>query len=163
MKYMFIPHPYEEWNSSKTEKWAEFSLEIVDDRGNVLKSVFEWQWDILVFLQWFIDNKDFLFEEKYPIFTNKKSIAFATHQFYQTLGENDASEEIIDAVYDYRTRHDLRFALRGTDIKSILLGLKDKAYTVSTYSQNEFWEYEIDLNKFYLQLEKLHYFLVSGR
>jgi hypothetical protein len=150
LDYKFIKHPYIEESMNSSEKWAIFSLTILDNSNIIIKVVFNLQWDLLVFLQWLSDNKDFILNEKCPLVSNNKSIACIIDEFYESLDEFDNT---VDLVYDYRKKHDIRFALRGVDVNNVVIGLNKNIHTISYYDDTENWEFPINLLDFYDEID----------
>jgi hypothetical protein len=146
LRYELLPHPYKEEKSSSNELWASIQLYVVDNMGSIVQEIYLLQWDIKVLIQWFIDNREWLLQEKLPIEPYESSIAETIYEFYENVDPDDAN--ILDSIYNYRTRHDLWFALRGTDVQDVYIGLGNNGYEVSCCSESEKWAYNIKLSTF---------------
>lgn len=89
------------------------------------------------------------------------TLANATEAFYNTAPD-DLVDSAWDEVYSYRTRHDLRFAFRGADIPSVLIGRWHGMDTVSTPSNSNL-AFQIDLPNFFLRMGlPSHQFTTKG-
>lgn len=157
LKYSIIDYPYV--GDSFNGLWSKLSLNVCNSHKKVEKVIFDLTWDILPLLDWFKGNREALFNEKCPVLSSGKSIAFDVHQFYETLDESiewsDMENQLIDNIYNYRLSHDIGFAIRGTNIRDIFIGLKGNTHTISFWQDEEKWEYEINLFEFYSEIEKI--------
>ena len=71
--------------------------------------------------------------------------------FYDEIPENidEAISENLDKLYTYRCKHDLRFAFRGTDIPSILIGVYKNSLSISWIDKNgKIFNYNLSSIKF---------------
>jgi len=155
--YILLPHPYAHELFSKTEKWVSFTFKIMNADRKDVKTLVEFQANLFPILTWFIDNKNSLLHDQCPTIINDESIAKGIYKFYDTLDDSMTLEKVVDDIFEYRERHDIAFALRGTDFNNIIVGLKDNEYTISFYNQEDNWQYNIeDFDKFILHIEKIH-------
>ena len=98
---------------------------------------------------WFITNRKALLEERLPIGEKGGcSIAQAVAQFYSNLDPDSGTGNLVECVYRYRTSHSLRFALRGTDVDDIYVGLFGDTYEVSFCRGEDRWRHAVDLPSF---------------
>ncbi|HZX59662.1 MAG TPA: hypothetical protein VFE54_13085 [Mucilaginibacter sp.] len=145
---LILPHPFAQESSSQFELWAEYRLEVVDANGRIIKTVLEIEWDLLMFLSWFVENKNALLEQGIPLENKYSSIGEAVYHFYDAMDDDFDNDELLDGVYEYRVAHGIRFALRGTDIPDIYIGIFNKNGTISFCDNNEKWNYNINLADF---------------
>jgi hypothetical protein len=148
-----LPHPYPGEPESAFEKWGKIILDITAENGQSILSLVEIEWDISVLIQWFSENKEALLNEDFPMKAGlKTSIAESLAAFY-TSGSFD--DEVVDMIYEYRTRHGLVFALRGTNILDTYIGKYNGVHTASCCLEAAKFTYSIDLRDFFFRLEKL--------
>jgi len=151
----FLDHLYAHEPGSKGELWSKIRLEILDDRGCLVKTVLDWQWDIILFLNWFIENEKFLRNENIPDNIKSSSIAKGIYDFYRKLSEPYDFTEI-DKVYEYRERHVLWFGLKGADIDDFCIGLNNGSVTISLHNKKERWNYNIDVEDFFKKIRCIY-------
>jgi hypothetical protein len=155
--YNLLSHPYDDEPSSAFEIWSKISLKVMDEtNGEVVKAILDLEWDILVFLEWFIENKSFIINEIFPIKIQEKSLSENIFNFYEDIENKHTSDGMIDNMYNYRTKHDISFGLGGINVKSIIIGLKRNVHTISYYGVQENWEYEINITDFFQQIEQVN-------
>ncbi|MDR3715620.1 MAG: hypothetical protein P4L51_22650 [Puia sp.] len=151
--YEFIEHPYKDESSSRGEKWAKFGVMLLDANGNPSRDIFRIQWDIIVFLEWVTDNKEALLSEELPSGIEDYSIARSIFEFYENV-DPDSDDDLLDAVYSYRQKHGLRFALRGVDIDEIYIGKFDGVMTVSFYKDDdEQYSSNVEVDSFFTDVQ----------
>lgn len=143
IEYELTDHPYRDEPVSIGEQWAKIKLQILGDNGQIVKTIFEIQWDILVLLSWFVDNEKAILTECIPKGLEGASIAKGVFDFYQRLDPDIENDHLVDSIYDYRTRHGIRFGLRGTDIDDIYIGTVNDSTTISFCNEEEQWNYEV--------------------
>ena len=157
LEYNIIDYPYSK--DSSNGLWAKLSLNVYDSHKKLEKVIFDINWDLLPLLNWFKENKEALFNEICSVSLTSNSIAFDIDCFYETLDEskewNDAENQIIDSIFNYRLSHDVGFGVRGTNIRDIFIGIKGNSHTISCCQSEEEWEYEINLFEFYDEIEKM--------
>lgn len=56
-------------------------------------------------------------------------------------------------MFDYRSCHCLRFAVRGTLIPEIYIGKSENNLAISMHYANNEWQYFIDIDDFFNHLE----------
>jgi hypothetical protein len=93
---------------------------------------------------WLNKNQERLLNEPFPVETEAASIASALSAFYEEV-DPDVSGNELERVYDYRTAHGLRFALRGTDIDDIYLGRWRGRFQISACRGADEWSDNLDL------------------
>lgn len=102
--------------------------------------LFSINWDSRVLIEWLSANADEIINEPF-IFLSDRSLA-------RTIAdkiEEDLSESDEDLLYEYRVKHDLRFALRGVDIPSIILGVGVRGYEISVCGMGFEMVFAVDL------------------
>lgn len=147
LDYELIRYPYESEAFSDRGKWSKINLKLIDNEGKLIRQIIDIQWDINVFAEWIRENKDALRYENIPIGMAGQSIAHVLFQFYENLDPKNGDETLLDRIYQYRERHGLRFALRGTDVKDVYIGMFKGLSTISLYDDEEQWNYTIDMNQ----------------
>ena len=155
-KYEFVPHPYPDETSSIKEAWAKMKLQIVNNRNQVEKVVFDIQWDMKKFINWIALNKPFIFEENPPQqISHYASIAKGLYEFFDNLDPEKEEETTLLKLYNYRTRHGLRFALRGVDVDDVYIGLINGNLTISFCESVNEWDYKSEVKDFLNEIDKL--------
>jgi len=153
---LIVPHPFPEDPTSMYEWWAEYELEVLDEDGKLIKNVLEISWDMLDLLCWFIDNKNALLVQEIPSTNLYSSIGETIFNFYEAMDDDFDDDKLLDDVFEYRTTHGIRFALRGTNIPDIYIGVFNKVGTISFCDEKEKWSYEIDLANFLNNVERVY-------
>ncbi|MBD1364855.1 hypothetical protein IDJ77_13620 [Mucilaginibacter sp. ZT4R22] len=146
-----LDHPYADEPSSVFEQWARMRLEICNDDGESEKIIFDTQWDVKVLVAWVIENQVYLLAEEYPFSLQESSVAEGLHNFYEGLdldGDSIEEDELLDLVYNYRVRHGLRFAMRGTDIDDVFIGPINGETTISCFNDFSNWNYKVEIDGF---------------
>ena len=156
LEYEFLDHPYANEPGSKGEQWSKIRLEILDDNGHVIKTVLDWQWDIIVLLNWFIENKKALQYENIPDEIKSSSIAKGIFGFYGKYDPDKEDMAILDKIFEYRTRHGLRFALTGMNVDDVYIGLNNGWVTISLHDKKERWNYNIDVEDFFKKIHAIY-------
>ncbi|MES2557275.1 MAG: hypothetical protein V4604_14065 [Bacteroidota bacterium] len=146
-------YPYNDDSHDPNILWGLITL-TVSNETTLLKEVIKWEWNILELLQWLKDNSEHLSVEELPVklYQESDSIAKRIYNFYND--DNLFDELTADELVEYRERHGLRFGLRGTDIKDVYIGLISNTHTISFYSMEESWNFEIDLVSFLNELRQ---------
>ena len=116
--YVLMDHPYKYEPSSKYEKWTQIRLNLCDKDCQIIKTIVNIQWDILILLERIRDNKEELLYPELPLKIENGSIA----------------ERI--------------FALRGVDVPDIYMGRIKNRYTISLYDSSDQWDFDIQINEF---------------
>jgi len=145
--YTHKNYPYQDENFDHNIYWCEMILKIVDRNNNDIITLFEMEWDLRPFLDWFISNKNSLLNESFIFKDLKISLAEFFHNYYDSEIEREEEEE--EKIYEYRKRHGLRFALRGTAIKDYYIGLNNGKFEVSYFdNKDSSFRFYIDLETF---------------
>lgn len=152
----FIAHPYKDEPSSKNEAWAKIRLEVVDDFDKVIKTVFNIQWNAIEIIDWVNLNINYLMNDEIPNVIKGDSIAKGIFDFYESLDSILKSEGLVDTIYSYRTKHGIRFGLRGVEIDDVYIGVIDKVMTISFYSETDDWNYQVDIMPFLNGIRKMN-------
>jgi hypothetical protein len=153
--YEYITHPYKEEMSSKGEVWAKIKLQIVDNVEKVIKTVFNTQWNIIEFANWVNENKEFIIMEDMPEAIKADSIAKGIFNFYETVVPELTDDELLDTIYEYRTKHGIRFGLRGLEVEDVYVGILNKRMTISFCNETDSWNYNVDIVPFLNQIDKI--------
>jgi hypothetical protein len=156
LNYKLLRHRYIDEPSSVGEVWAWIEMKIIDKNSDFSKILFSLQWDIKVFLEWFIENKLEIMEGLCPILSDEPSIAKNIYDFKNNNQDVDLHIDMYENIYTYRYNHSIGVALSGTDVKSFIIGKHNEKYQVSRYSESEKWYFEIDIIDFYKQIDKIY-------
>ncbi len=114
-------------------------------------SIFRGRVNISEFLEWFRDNEEKIKSSDLPINEpSSESLAKKIQRFYESVDVED--DELVDAMFDYRACHCLRFAARGTDLPEIYIGKSVEGHEISLFDDNQDWQYFIDINDFFSNL-----------
>jgi hypothetical protein len=126
----------------------EFSIEI----GGSSKILFKGKVDYPRFFEWIMENETEIRLSELP-FDNSggESIAEKMHYFYEELDVDN--DELVDAMYDYRSSHCLRFASRGSDFPEIYIGKSTVCHEVSIFNEHEKWQYNFNVDDFFCNLQ----------
>ncbi|MCX8565287.1 MAG: hypothetical protein ON057_000014 [Glomeribacter sp. 1016415] len=147
----YIDTPYE------NEVYANISLDILLDRDRVF-NLFKIKWDAICLLEWVIENKQAILTESPPSFIKGYvSLACGVSNFYETVDVDNLKD--LNLMFKYRTRHGLRFSLRGVDIDEIYIGMSNEDYEISYWGDNSNWSYKIDLPNFIGSVENYYFSL----
>ncbi|HDL6653675.1 TPA: hypothetical protein ACG3ZG_003843 [Yersinia enterocolitica] len=108
------------------------------------------------FLEWLFHNESEIKTSELPINTRDSgSLAYQIWHFYES--EEIENDIIVDAMFDYRASHCLRFGVRGTDFPEIYIGKLGCKHEISMFTSNDSWRYFIDIYYFYKNLTILTY------
>ena len=77
----------------------------MDGSGKLIKEVLEISWDLLVFLSWFVENKNVLLEQEIPLENKYSSIAETQYKFYDGMDDDFDDDKLLDDLYSYRATH----------------------------------------------------------
>lgn len=138
-------YPYRDEKYDKDINWGQIKLLLYRDNFVLEKELFTIEWDFRDIINWFSINKEALINESFPFSKSHGSIA---KKVFDLLEDENSDEDQIDILYEYRTRHGIRFALRGTNIVDLYLGKTNSTYEVSLFDSNNDWRYQIDLIDF---------------
>ncbi|MCX8567127.1 MAG: hypothetical protein ON057_001854 [Glomeribacter sp. 1016415] len=138
---------------SEDEIYADISLDILLDEGKIF-NIFKIRWDVMCLLNWILENKEsILFEPPLDFIGSNFSIAYGIWNFYDIVDLDNVRDSDMDLLFEYRTRHELCFALRGVDVDTVYIGRAAKGYEIS-YSCDDFhWTYTVDLPEFIASVE----------
>lgn len=115
-------------------------------------SFFHEKIDISELFDWFKENEHEIRSSDLPIDKgNGKSLARIIRDFYENVDTED--DEVVDSIFDYRSCHYLRFAVRGTLIPEIYIGKSENNHEISMYCENREWQYFIDIDDFFNHLK----------
>ncbi|RZT38366.1 hypothetical protein [Cupriavidus agavae] len=104
------------------------------------------KWDYRELVAWFTRNREALIEERLPAFIGwRTSIFESMQQFYR---DDDALDAQDDEAFEYRTRHQLNFGLRGLEVAPTYLGRGPNGWEVSGERNGKPFVYRIDLPGF---------------
>ncbi len=141
---------------SADEVYADISLGVLLGDGKTL-NIFKIRWDVICLLRWILEKKqDILFEPPLDLIKSDFSIAYGIRNFHEMVDLDNVKDSDLDSVFEYKTRHGLRFALRGVDINSIYIGRSTKGHEISYCSDDSNWSYMIDLPKFITSVEDFY-------
>lgn len=135
------PNPY-----CSGEDWGEIELSVVGPDGRGLFTLINMEWDPSALVDWLLDCKHELLTGVMPAPECGNSISEAVAVFYDKVDPEDDSA--VDGMHQYRSRHCLRFAMRGADMPEYYLGLFKNRYEVSGSEAGTHWRYDIDLEGF---------------
>jgi len=131
---------------TEDELLAEIVLEVVDDKA--VHTIFRQKWNIRCLVDWIVRTKNLLLHEKQPDFLDSsKPTVFAIDRIFDNYDEQSL-DAVVDKLYEFRLTHDLRFAMRGTNIPSVIICKKEFNYEVSWRNADIYDAYQIDLPKF---------------
>ena len=158
-------HPYPEDSGANLEAWSEIRLYVRHETEQIILT--EIEWDIIPLAEWFAQVKSNLLEESLsiidPITGNKcepypsESLSQALDRFYERdfSEEEDMAEfEWSTQLYEFRQRHCLRFAFRGSIMKDIIIGCNKGTGEISIRHEDNKWMYRFDMGDFCEDLER---------
>ncbi|UNK63072.1 hypothetical protein [Buttiauxella ferragutiae] len=117
------------------------------------ESLFTGRVDLRSLIDWLLEKERAIREDDFPINNlNGHSLAENSYCFYESVDSDN--DDAIDAMYNYRTSHCLRFACRGTNIPDIYIGRNEGEYEISKYTLDEEWRYFFDINDFFSKIER---------
>lgn len=127
---------------------SEYSCYIRYKNGSELK-IFNQLQEYFIVEKWFEENSKFLKEEKEPKFLQSYECFLSSlEKFYDNISDDcDFNEDVeldskLDIIDKYRTRHDLGFAFRGTDINDVIIGIYNGDLTICWIDENQNIQYE---------------------
>ncbi|OUL97926.1 hypothetical protein A8M77_34425 [Variovorax sp. JS1663] len=122
------------------------SLVLQSPNGDAVSRVIEQVHNVSAFLSWVAKVAWHLGHDAPPTYLPKReSLAAAVESFYEDVLDSEL-DIVEEDLFQYRSRHDLRFAFRGTDVPSILIGSWRGDITLSS-TANGGYGYLIDLQK----------------
>ncbi|WP_152034317.1 hypothetical protein [Mycoavidus cysteinexigens] len=138
---------------SEDEVYADISLDVLLSDGKTF-NIFKIRWDVICLLKWTLEKKQaILFESPLDLIKSDFSIAYGIRYFHEMVDLDSVKDSDLDSVFEYKTRHGLRFALRGVDINSVYIGKSTKGYEISYSSEDYHWTYIVDLPEFIASVE----------
>lgn len=138
---------------SADEVYADISLDILLGDGKIF-NIFKIRWDVMCLLRWILEKKQaIIFESPLDLIKSDFSIAYGIRNFHKMVDLDSVKDSDLDLVFEYKTRHGLRFSLRGVDINSVYVGRSTKGYEISYSSENYHWTYIVDLPEFIASVE----------
>ncbi|AEX52033.1 hypothetical protein GRAQ_01202 [Rahnella aquatilis CIP 78.65 = ATCC 33071] len=137
-------------NSAESKKAQ--AVEISIKNNGVLHALFTGIVDFQALIEWLKENEDAIRKADFPIVNlTQDSLAKKVHCFYESVDVDD--DDLIDAMFDYRTSHCLRFACRGVDFPEIYIGKLGSKHEISLFTDNETWRYFFDVDDFFGKLK----------
>lgn len=95
--------------------------------------------------EWIHTNQEKILNEQLPFNTKLQgSIAEKIDFFYKNINLNE--DKLVDAMFEYRLSHGIRFAHRGTDTPQIYIGKNNNYHEVSCLNEKGGWSYNFNAN-----------------
>ena len=151
--------------SPENDPWI--SLVVVDFDIRQAYTLLCVRWEPQSLLSWLRENRDAILSQPCPApATGNQSIAESIVAFYSKIDPDSDEDEYEDAemdeMYDYRDAHCLKFGMPGTDmVPHIYLGKQGDGHYISLCQDGESWNYRIDIDAFYADVERF-YWLLEG-
>ncbi|ADO50540.1 hypothetical protein [[Enterobacter] lignolyticus] len=135
---------------SLLDEFQVVDISVISYTGAI--SIFQGKVNLSELLDWFKENEHEIKSSDLPIDRgNGGSLARKIRDFYESVDtEND---EVVDSMFDYRSHHCLRFAVRGTLIPEIYIGKSGHNYEISMSGNDGEWGYFIDIEDFFNQFK----------
>lgn len=155
--FNLLEHPYPETISSQFEVWGQIDVNLwhVPDAQRI--SLLGIQWDVAIFSEWFADSWLSICKGELTIGDSKslilpsESIAEAMRRLQDRdflESEEEAQFTWFSELFNFREKHSLRFALRGTSIPQIYVGYNHYHGEISLATDTENWSYTFDMLDF---------------
>lgn len=109
----------------------------------------DFNWDAKEIFDWFEQNQEYICTEERPVWCQEPTIAGSVEVMFESDEVDDAC---LDDIYNYRLRHDLRFAVRGARIPSVYFGCGVAGGELSAVIDGEVVSVSVDFSSFYLRL-----------
>lgn len=139
-----VLHP--EDSSAKKSEERLISLVVQSPTGDVVRRVIEQVHNVSAFFSWIAEVAWNLEHDAPPNYLPvRESLAAAIESFYESALDSEL-DQVEEDLFQYRAHHDLRFAFRGTDVPSVLLGSWQGNATLSSTADGGY-SYQIDLHK----------------
>ncbi len=160
IKMLNKAHPYSGSPGADSEAWGRIILfHELEGSATILVDT---EWDLLVFSEWFVTNKQALCLETLVAPGNQRSqkgesIAEAVTRLNQKEFSDDEEAmefEWFDFLYQFNMRHNLWCSLMGNKIPNILLCCNNGDGEISFFSDGEKWRHEFDMNNFIKEVEQ---------
>lgn len=104
--------------------------------------------DLHSLTEWLTEHEIAIRENIFPIEnSNNFSLAECAYYFYENVDADD--DKAIDAMYEYRESHCLRFACRGYDFPDIYIGSNGGKSEISLHTNHMKWRHYFDINSFF--------------
>ncbi len=173
------PNPYIGRGSTEDEAWGTLSIELLMqghappfDRTRQV-TLWESEWDLAALAEWFVQHRNYLCtttlpaHDQYPTQLPGECLAQALQRLTArdfADGEEDAGDGWADALYEFRTHHSLRLALRGARMPAIIIGCNNGSGEISLARQARLfnvdddwtylgmWAYPFDMERFLADL-----------
>jgi hypothetical protein len=165
--FQLKPHPYPEDPDAHLEAWGFIHMYVLAD--GLPTSLLQWEWDLGIFAEWFAQNKASICTDVLSVNEQPESrpfpgesLAQAMNRLYdQDFPTEEEEAQWYDALFAFRERHALRFALPGARIPDIFIGCNHGSGEVSLSTEvSEEWSYNFDMNRFCQHLtESLEYII----
>ena len=138
----FQPVPSSGWPNEE----RLISLVLQSPTGEAVSRVVEQVHNVSACLSWVAQVAWHLRHDAPPTYLPKReSLARAVESFYEDALEGEL-DNVEEDLFQYRSRHDLRFAFRGTDVPSVWIGRWQGEITLSSTAGGGY-SYPIDLQK----------------
>lgn len=146
-----LAHPFPDAPGSSLELWGRLQL-AAEPQGEDLVNV---QWDLAEFADWFARVRTALLSEDLTgpagelLVADGQSLADALDhaQQHPPVGDDESEQRWYTRLYDYRTRHVLTFALRGSRVPPVVIGRNGDDGEASL-ADPDGWSYRFDLTRF---------------
>lgn len=115
------------------------------------EAIFQGKIDLSELISWLIENEHEIKSIDIPI--NREgsgSLARKIRHFYENMDKTH--DVVVDAMFEYRSNHCLRFACRGTNFPEIYIGKSKHNYEISLSDNDSEWMYFIDIEDFFNHL-----------
>lgn len=109
----------------------------------------DFNWDAKEIFDWFERNRRYICTEERPAWCMEPTIAGSVEAVFESDEVDDAC---LDEIYNYRLRHDLRFAVRGAKIPSVYFGCGVAGGEVSAVIGGEVFCISVNFSDFYFRL-----------
>lgn len=109
----------------------------------------DFNWDAKEIFGWFERNQEYICKEERPVWCVESTIAGSVKVALESDEVDDAG---LDEIYEYRLKHDLRFAARGARVPSIYFGRGVAGGELSVVIDEEIVCVSIDFSDLYFKL-----------
>ncbi|MFC0515740.1 hypothetical protein ACFFGT_16080 [Mucilaginibacter angelicae] len=162
--YELLEHPEPYDPRYRFEIWSRIIVNVVEN-GKILKNLIDIKWDIIVFLKYFVENKQFILTDAPLKGFEGGSIAEGIYNFHVAIMDVDiidggTIDKILRSIYPYKVRHSFEFALEHTNVEDIFIGLFNDRMSVSVYRRHEKYNFYVSVDTFFSKIEKLFNILV---
>src|SRR5262245_21144053 len=118
---MPCPHPYPAEPGSELQLWGKITIVVVRNSGRQL--LYETEWDLMEFAEWFANNQSalcseyFVVQDATPAVLPGESLAQLLRRLLQyECDDDDVEQQWFTQLYEFRSRHVLSFAMRGSQV-----------------------------------------------